>query len=61
MMKLIDCEGCAERREKIKAHMKAITEWIKNPAGSPNPLPLPLSIKLPPTPQIIKSKKELPR
>ena len=48
MMKLIDCEGCAERREKIKAHMRAIAEWIKNPAGSPSPL----SIKSPPAPQI---------
>lgn len=35
---LIDCPGCAERREKIKAHMKAIAEWIKNPTGSPSPL-----------------------
>jgi hypothetical protein len=47
-VKLIDCEGCAERREKIMAQMKAIAEWIKNPAGSPNPL----SSKLPSAPQI---------
>lgn len=59
MVKFIDCEGCAERREKIKAHMKAIAEWIKNPTGSPSPL----SSRLPPMPQISvrpnNPKKEL--
>lgn len=45
-----DCPGCAERREKIKAHMKAIAEWIKNPTGAPRPLAGKIP---PPTPQII--------
>lgn len=57
-MKLIDCPGCAERREKIKAQMKAMIEWAMNPDKTPNPT----SIKLPPSPQIIarsnKSKTE---
>jgi hypothetical protein len=55
---LVDCPGCAERREKIKAHMKAIAEWVKNPSGSPSPL----ATKPPPAPQVItrsnKSKTE---
>jgi len=51
---MIDCEGCAERREKLKAHLKAIAEWIKNPSGSPSPL----SIKLPPAPQIYGRSKD---
>ena len=48
------CTGCAERREKIKAHMKAIAEWFKDPAGSPSPL----SIKSPPAPQIHGRSKD---
>lgn len=55
---MFECEGCAERREKIKAHLKAISDWLKNPAGSPPPS----SIKPPPAPQIIarsnNSKKD---
>lgn len=33
-----DCEGCAERREKIKATMQAIADWARDPAHNPNPL-----------------------
>jgi len=48
MTGILDCPGCAERREAIKAKMAALIEWAKNPMGTPNPTPL----KLPPTPQI---------
>jgi hypothetical protein len=54
-----ECVGCAERREKIKAHMKAMIEWVKNPSGMPNPT----SLKVPPPPQIHrrpnKAKKDI--
>jgi hypothetical protein len=57
-MKLPDCPGCAERREKIKAHMKAVSEWFKNPGATSNPSLL----NTPPAPQIharpISSKKD---
>jgi hypothetical protein len=49
MIDLINCKECAERRAKIVEHMKAMAEWVKNPAGSPNPF----SSKLPAAPQII--------
>jgi hypothetical protein len=45
---MAECEGCAERREKIKAHLKAIAEWLKNPGTAPNPL----SSKMPLPPQV---------
>ena len=36
-----DCEGCAERREKIKATMNAIINWASRPRplapGEPSP------------------------
>lgn len=54
---MIDCKGCAERREKIIAHMKAMAEWIKNPAG---PSPFPSSIKPPSAPQIHARPKDDP-
>lgn len=49
------CKDCAERREKIKAHMKAIAEWIKNPSGSAIPL---IGNMQPPTPQIRGRQKD---
>jgi hypothetical protein len=58
MAGILDCPGCAERREQIKERMKALTEWFKNPGGTPNPSLL----TPPPAPQIharpIKSKKD---
>jgi hypothetical protein len=45
---MFDCNGCAERREKLKAQFAALIQWAKNPAGAPNPSP----IKTPPAPQI---------
>jgi hypothetical protein len=54
-----ECKGCAERREKLKAHMQALLEWAKNPRGAPDPS----SLKRPTPPQIhtrpIISKKDI--
>ena len=45
---MVVCRGCAERREKIKEHLQAVVEWIKNPTASSKPL----SLNPPPTPQV---------
>jgi len=45
---MMDCKGCAERREKVKAHIKAMLDWAKNPAGRPDPS----AMKRPTPPQI---------
>lgn len=33
-----ECESCAERREKIKATMAAIVDWVRNPGTVPSPM-----------------------
>lgn len=42
-----ECEGCQERREKIRKMIRGVVEWSKNPVGQP---PLPGTASAPPIP-----------
>ena len=52
------CQGCAERREKIKATMMRIAEWARSPQTKPSPLsPLRPTVQTtPPRPRPVKDK-----
>ena len=53
------CEGCAERREKIKAMMMMrIAEWARSPQTKSSPLrhSLPTVQTTPPRPRPVKDK-----
>lgn len=37
LQKIKDCEGCKERREKMRAATEALVNWIKSPRSAPPP------------------------